>query len=275
MHSLKILVTNQKGGVGKSTIAANLAAYLAIQENFKVNLIDFDKQSSSSRWISKAPDVGVTVHHAHLRYEDTGSLVLANAKRALNKFSVACDMSISDLTWTHAMSTEFMLEYDLILVPSAASKFEMASTEIFILEYVQKYLSQIQSRGQEICVVPSRVYQPFQSDHAFLNLQSVDHCSMAPSIFMVPAIDDFVYQDFLCVSSNEDVAKNFSRFGEHIAKLIKKIAMTKATLSKINGTMKRSSNISILDQYRAEQEQKRDEGPKAYSDWIPNFLIKK
>ena len=98
---------------------------------------------------------------------------------------------------------------------------------------------------------------------------------MAPSIFMVPAIDDFVYQDFLCVSSNEDVAKNFSRFGEHIAKLIKKIAMTKATLSKINGTMKRSSNISILDQYRAEQEQKRDEGPKAYSDWIPNFLIKK
>jgi cellulose biosynthesis protein BcsQ len=63
MDTVKVLITNQKGGVGKSTISANLAAYLAIQESKKVSLIDFDKQSSASRWASKAPNIGIEIHH--------------------------------------------------------------------------------------------------------------------------------------------------------------------------------------------------------------------
>ena len=74
---IKILVTNQKGGVGKSTISANLAAYLAMQEGFQVALIDFDKQASSSRWTKKAPDVGIRVSQVEINYQSAGMALLS------------------------------------------------------------------------------------------------------------------------------------------------------------------------------------------------------
>jgi len=52
---LKILITNQKGGIGKGTISANLAGFIAIEKSHKVSLIDFDMQGTSSVLISKNP----------------------------------------------------------------------------------------------------------------------------------------------------------------------------------------------------------------------------
>ena len=49
-----LAVTNRKGGVGKTTVAVNLAAALSI--NYKLNcvLIDADPIGSSSLWIEKS-----------------------------------------------------------------------------------------------------------------------------------------------------------------------------------------------------------------------------
>ena len=45
-----IIVGHEKGGVGKSQIAINLAAYLQNRLNKKVVLVDTDTQRTSSKW---------------------------------------------------------------------------------------------------------------------------------------------------------------------------------------------------------------------------------
>jgi chromosome partitioning protein len=50
-----ILVTNAKGGCGKSTIATNLAAYYA-SEGFETALADYDPQASALAWLEERPE---------------------------------------------------------------------------------------------------------------------------------------------------------------------------------------------------------------------------
>ncbi|MGZ8270248.1 MAG: AAA family ATPase [Methylophilus sp.] len=49
-----ILVANSKGGSGKTTLATNLAGYLATISN-KVVLADLDRQQSSTQWLNRRP----------------------------------------------------------------------------------------------------------------------------------------------------------------------------------------------------------------------------
>ena len=52
-----IAIANSKGGVGKSTIAVHLAAWLS-EQGYGVTLADCDTQQSSSEWAREAaPDI--------------------------------------------------------------------------------------------------------------------------------------------------------------------------------------------------------------------------
>jgi chromosome partitioning protein len=57
----RIVVLNAKGGSGKTTIATNLASYLALVNKRPV-LLDLDPQASSSRWLTRRPAEHNPIH---------------------------------------------------------------------------------------------------------------------------------------------------------------------------------------------------------------------
>jgi len=57
----RIVVLNPKGGSGKTTIAINLASYLASRGHTPV-LMDFDPQGSSLRWVKKRRPAQAPIH---------------------------------------------------------------------------------------------------------------------------------------------------------------------------------------------------------------------
>jgi cellulose biosynthesis protein BcsQ len=79
MSTFKILVTSQKGGVGKSTVSANLAAFMRRQGQ-TVTLIDFDTHGSSSTWLTRAPNIGVVVQHHILPLDQGGNRPILDAR---------------------------------------------------------------------------------------------------------------------------------------------------------------------------------------------------
>jgi chromosome partitioning protein len=59
---MMIVLTNTKGGVGKSTLAAHLAIWL-FDHGRKVALLDTDEQATAAAWIERA-EKGITVAKA-------------------------------------------------------------------------------------------------------------------------------------------------------------------------------------------------------------------
>jgi chromosome partitioning protein len=110
-----IAIANSKGGVGKSTLAVHLAAWLH-EQGHKVTLADCDTQHSSSEWIREAvPEIK--------------SVTLANPDVILNELPLLdqdADFVVADgpgsLTET---SRALLLRADLGIVPCKASMLEV------------------------------------------------------------------------------------------------------------------------------------------------------
>lgn len=130
-NSFKVLITSPKGGVGKSTVSANLAAFLQSRGQ-TVTLLDFDNHGSSSSWLRRAPNVGVVVQHQPLPLHQGGNRSTLDARLHLRRAAVSSDVVICDLTWSNTMAGELMFEYDLVIVPTSVSEIELAATVGFL-----------------------------------------------------------------------------------------------------------------------------------------------
>lgn len=119
-----IVVANSKGGVGKTTIAVHLAAWLH-EQGHRVTFCDCDAQESSSQWMREAmPDVKL------VRLNTTNDIL--NELPILDKETdfVIADGPGSDAERARAL----LLRGDLAIVPCKASILEVralaAATEV-------------------------------------------------------------------------------------------------------------------------------------------------
>jgi chromosome partitioning protein len=113
-----IAVINQKGGVGKTTLAVHLACYLCDQGK-RVAFVDADPQRSGERWMGRAePGIEVLT-------PQTGETVHATLVEADKRFdAIVCDgpPRLNDVTQV------LMYMSDLVIIPVSPSTVDLEAT---------------------------------------------------------------------------------------------------------------------------------------------------
>jgi chromosome partitioning protein len=113
-----IFVGHEKGGLGKSTIAITVAAFIAQNRKNKVVLVDTDSSRSASRWGSLRTDFGLEHHFAIMdKVEDPTAHIL--------KLSEVYDVVVVDVgAGDYARIAEMSRIADLWIAPTCVGQKE-------------------------------------------------------------------------------------------------------------------------------------------------------
>ena len=139
-----ILITNSKGGGGKSTLATNLAAYYA-SEGYNTVLADYDSQGSSLGWLKQRPEkyapiVGIDGCNSGLRHAPRNAdiIVIDAPARSYGR-------ELGDL----------VRRSETILVPVLPSSMDINAADNFLQELL--HVSRIAQKKARVALVANRV----------------------------------------------------------------------------------------------------------------------
>ncbi len=118
-----ILVANPKGGAGKTTIATNLAAYIAGKRQ-RVVIMDMDRQRSAARWLSRRPRGFPEVRGA---LPDTDAKIVRDYAPQWMVIDAPAGLHGEALI-------DLVKSADAVLVPVSTSAFDFEATADFMTE---------------------------------------------------------------------------------------------------------------------------------------------
>lgn len=124
-----IAIANQKGGVGKTTLAVNLSAGLALR-GYRVLLIDLDIQGSASSILGHRPDADrIDVARCLMEQRPLRDAIVETSHPGLDLAPAGEQMAVVDLYLASALGRERVLEralrepslesYDVVLLDTA------------------------------------------------------------------------------------------------------------------------------------------------------------
>lgn len=123
-------VVNQKGGVGKTTSAVNLAAYLAMA-GAKILLLDLDPQGNASSGVGiDRTQVKTSIYEVLIDGAEANTAILPTAVENLSIIPATLDLAGADVELMPKMARENFLrnalssvreEFDIILIDSPPS----------------------------------------------------------------------------------------------------------------------------------------------------------
>jgi len=127
VQTVIISFINQKGGVGKTTIAINVAAALANQ-SYKVLLIDADKQGSASAWTGLRDDTPFQVV----------SLARDNMAKDALKLAIDFDYTVIDAP-PHAetVARSCIIASDMVILPIEPSGLSTWASDLTVQQIQQ------------------------------------------------------------------------------------------------------------------------------------------
>jgi chromosome partitioning protein len=139
-----ILVANPKGGAGKTTIATNLAAYLAGKRQ-RVVIRDMDRQRSAGRWLARRARGFPEIRGA---FPDTDKQVIRDYGAQWLIIDAPAGLHGAELA-------EAVKGADAVLVPVATSAFDFEATADFIAELTS--LKPMHGGKRALAIVGSKV----------------------------------------------------------------------------------------------------------------------
>ena len=122
-----IAVVNPKGGVGKTTLATNIAGYYAT-DSTPVMLGDVDRQASARAWLDRRPDAAASIRN----WDIDGSV--ARPPRGVTHVVLDTPAQID-----RKRLTEVVRIADKVLIPLQPSMFDILATRDFLQELAAEY----------------------------------------------------------------------------------------------------------------------------------------
>jgi cellulose biosynthesis protein BcsQ len=262
MQKIKILISHQKGGVGKSTIATNLAGYFSEVLKLKTCLIDFDSQNSSSNWIDtiKKPELLDVSRFSNIA-RSGNSLNYPAIRMHIRNKARDYDVIIADMTWSNHLNCQIIPDFDLLLVPTSLSEMDIDSL-IDWMNILKPFLAHAEAPQLILC--PNKIHQ-FQKQFESLSAQRFPvSFLMAPPIRLSKTMEKYFEKSLAVYHPDSAIHDSFI----HFCKMI--LAAMEFKISKYNPISNIRTAASLITPINANATTPADK--VKISSVIPQFL---